>query len=417
MQTCHTMIKKRCKRKPQNAYGEENDERNTMLLLAKHIVEGAKEQGEEVSPKARQVAGSRASVVGIVLNIILCSVKALIGLLSGSISIVADAVNNLSDAASNIISLFGFKLAAKPADAAHPYGHGRYEYLAGLSVAVLVLVVGVELARGSIQKLFAPTPVEYSVALVVVLVLSIAVKLWMALFNAQVGASIDSGVLQAASVDSRNDAITTGAVLVAALLSQAIGFDLDGYMGLAVAVFILWSGIGLIRDAIDPLLGKPASPEIVQLIQNKMLSYQGILGIHDLVVHDYGPGRLFASIHAEVDAAVDILESHELIDAIEQDFLKTEGFEVVIHLDPIVTNDPQCNKLRAWIAQDVANIDPRLSIHDLRIVPGENRTNVIFDCYEPYTVELGEDVLKETISQHVAQQFPGYFCVIKIDRG
>lgn len=389
-------------------------ERITMLFSVNKIV-GNKEAA--ATTKGRQAVGMRASVVGIALNTLLCAAKAAIGLAAGSISIVADAVNNLSDAASNIISLLGFKLASKPADAGHPYGHGRYEYLAGLSVAVLVLVVGVELARGSVDKLMNPAPVEYSAVLVAVLLLSIAVKLWMMLFNAQVGKEIDSGVLAAASVDSRNDVITTAAVLAAAGVSYFTGFELDGWVGLAVAAFILWSGVELVRDAVDPLLGKPADPETIKLIENKMLSYKGILGIHDLIVHDYGPGRVFASIHAEVDSSVDILTSHELIDAIEQDFLKNEGLAVVIHLDPIVTSDARVSKLRKWISEDVAQIDPRLSIHDLRIVPGENRTNVIFDCYEPYAVEIGEDELKTMISQHVSEKFPQYFCVIKIDRG
>ena len=389
-------------------------ERITMLFSVNKIV-GNKEAA--ATTKGRQAVGMRASVVGIALNTLLCAAKAAIGLAAGSISIVADAVNNLSDAASNIISLLGFKLASKPADAGHPYGHGRYEYLAGLSVAVLVLVVGVELARGSVDKLMNPAPVEYSAVLVAVLLLSIAVKLWMMLFNAQVGKEIDSGVLAAASVDSRNDVITTAAVLAAAGVSYFTGFELDGWVGLAVAAFILWSGVELVRDAVDPLLGKPANPETIKLIENKMLSYKGILGIHDLIVHDYGPGRVFASIHAEVDSSVDILTSHELIDAIEQDFLKNEGLAVVIHLDPIVTSDARVSKLRKWISEDVAQIDPRLSIHDLRIVPGENRTNVIFDCYEPYAVEIGEDELKTMISKHVSEKFPQYFCVIKIDRG
>ena len=385
-----------------------------MLFSVKRIV-GNKEAA--ATTKGRQAVGMRASVVGIVLNTLLCAAKAAIGLAAGSISIVADAVNNLSDAASNIISLLGFKMASKPADAGHPYGHGRYEYLAGLSVAVLVLVVGVELARGSIEKLLNPAPVEYSAILVAILLLSIAVKLWMMLFNAQVGKKIDSGVLTAASVDSRNDVITTAAVLAAAGVSYFTGFELDGWVGLAVAAFILWSGVELVRDAVDPLLGKPADPETIKLIENKMLSYKGILGIHDLIVHDYGPGRVFASIHAEVDSSVDILTSHELIDAIEQDFLENEGLAVVIHLDPIVTSDARVGELRKWILEDIAQIDPRLSIHDLRIAPGENRTNVIFDCFEPYAVEIGEDELKTMISQHVSEKFPQYFCIIKIDRG
>lgn len=385
-----------------------------MLFSVKRVLGN---KGEQISSKERHVIGSRTSLVGILLNTLLCVAKAAIGLAAGSISIVADALNNLSDAASNVISLLGFKLASKPADAGHPYGHGRYEYLAGLCVAVLVLIVGVELARGSIEKLINPSPAEYSFALVTVLMLSIAVKFWMMLFNAQVGKRIESGVLEAASIDSRNDAITTGAVLAAAIASKLTGVDLDGWMGLAVATFIIVSGFGLVRDAVDPLLGKPADPKLVKFVENKVLSYKGILGVHDLIVHDYGPGRVFASIHAEVDAAVDILKSHELVDSIEQDFLKNEGLSVVIHLDPIVTSDKHVNELREWITCDIAKIDTRLSIHDLRIVPGQNHTNVIFDCFEPYTVKIEEDELKHMISNHVSQKFPQYSCVINIDRG
>ena len=388
-----------------------------MLLSAKYIVKKAAEENISTPAQARQLTGSRASIVGIIFNTLLCGVKAIVGFASGSISIVADAVNNLSDAASNIISLFGFKLASKPADAGHPYGHGRYEYLASLFIAVLILIVGVELARGSIEKLITPSPVEYSGVLVVVLLLSIAVKLWMMLFNAQVGKAIQSSVLAAAAVDSRNDTITTAAVLIVTSLSYFTGIDLDGWVGLAVASFILWSGLGLVREAINPLLGKPASPETIQLIQNTILAHNDILGTHDLIVHDYGPGRVFASIHAEVDASIDILVSHELIDAIEQELLRDTGIAVVIHLDPIVVNDTRVTALREWISHDITSIDSSLSIHDLRIVPGENRTNVIFDCFEPYSVSLDEEELKATISQRVSAKFPGYKCVIQIDRG
>ena len=237
------------------------------------------------------------------------------------------------------------------------------------------------------------------------------------MFNAQVGKAIQSSVLAAAAVDSRNDAITTAAVLIVTSLSYFTGIDLDGWVGLAVAAFILWSGLGLVREAINPLLGKPASPETIQLIQNTILAHNDILGTHDLIVHDYGPGRVFASIHAEVDASIDILVSHELIDAIEHELLRDTGIAVVIHLDPIVVNDTRVTALREWISHDITSIDSSLSIHDLRIVPGENRTNVIFDCFEPYSVSLDEEELKATISQRVSVKFPGYKCVIQIDRG
>ena len=383
-----------------------------MLWLARTIVHA---EDANNNPKYREAVGAKASVVGIILNVLLCTGKAGIGVLSGSVSIVADALNNLSDAASNIISLLGFKLAAKPADAGHPYGHGRYEYLASLMVAVIVMLVGVELAKGSLDKLLNPAPVEFSAALVAVLLLSIAVKSWMCVFNRKVGKAIDSGTLEAASVDSRNDVLTTGAVLMAAVISELTGFDLDGWMGLAVACFILWSGVGLIRDTIDPLLGKPASPELAHMIEEKAKSYPGILGVHDLMVHDYGPGRIFASLHAEVPAETDVLKSHEVIDSIEEDFRKNDNLNVVIHLDPIVTTDPDVTELRKEIAQFVSALDNRMSIHDLRIVPGDNRTNVIFDILEPYGVEIPEQDLVSKVTTAVAAKHPGHHCVITVD--
>ena len=383
-----------------------------MLWLARTI---ANADNKNDNPKYREAVGAKASAVGIILNVLLCTGKAGIGVLSGSVSIVADALNNLSDAASNIISLLGFKLAAKPADAGHPYGHGRYEYLASLMVAVIVMLVGVELAKGSFDKLLNPVPVEFSAALVAVLLLSIAVKSWMCVFNRQVGKAIDSGTLEAASIDSRNDVLTTGAVLVAAVISELTGFDLDGWMGLAVAFFILWSGVGLIRDTIDPLLGKPASPELAHMIEEKAKSYPGILGVHDLMVHDYGPGRIFASLHAEVPAETDVLKSHEVIDSIEEDFRKNDNLNVVIHLDPIVTTDPHVTELRKEIAQFVSGLDSRMSLHDLRIVPGDNRTNVIFDILEPYGVEIPEQDLVSKVTTAVASKYPGHHCVITVD--
>ena len=237
----------------------------------------------------------------------------------------------------------------------------------------------------------------------------------MCVFNRQVGKAIDSGTLEAASVDSRNDVLTTGAVLVAAVISELTGFDLDGWMGLAVACFILWSGVGLIRDTIDPLLGKPASPELAHMIEEKAKSYPGILGVHDLMVHDYGPGRIFASLHAEVPAETDVLKSHEVIDSIEEDFRKNDNLNVVIHLDPIVTTDPHVTELRKEIAQFVSALDNRMSIHDLRIVPGDNRTNVIFDILEPYGVEIPEQDLVSKVTTAVAAKHPGHHCVITVD--
>ena len=367
------------------------------------------------SPKVRTRIGSFAGIVGIVCNVVLCAAKMLIGFLAGSVSIIADAVNNLSDAASNITSLFGFKLAGKPADRDHPYGHGRYEYLSGLIVAVLILVIGVELLKSSIEKLITPAPVEFSWVLVIVLVLAIVVKLWMMAFNAKLGKLIDSKTLIATAADSRNDAITTSAVLIAALISHFAGIELDAWMGIAVALFILWSGFGLVRDTINPLLGGPADPELVEHIEQKIMSHEGVLGIHDLMVHDYGPGRLFASVHAEVPAEMPVLQSHEIIDDIEEEFRRDDGIEVIIHLDPIVTTDPIATEFRAWLTEYIKGIDHRLTVHDVRMVPGEGHTNVLFDCVKPFELAMSDDELISQLNAAVHEYDASFNAIIKID--
>ena len=366
--------------------------------------------------KTRNAAGSAAGVVCIVCNVVLCAAKGLIGWLAGSVSIVADALNNLADAASNIISLLGFKLASRPADTEHPYGHGRYEYLSGLIVAAIILMVGFELLKSSIEKIISPQPVEFSWALVVVLALAIIVKLWMMAFNKSVGNHINSQTLIATSVDSRNDVIATSAVLIAALISHFTGFELDAYMGVAVALFILYSGIGLLKDTIDPLLGRPADPELVKTIEKKMMAHPEVLGIHDLMVHDYGPGRIFASVHAEVAAEAPILESHDVIDRIESEFRTQDGFEVVIHLDPVVTKDPRVAQMHDWVEELVKGIEPALTIHDFRMVPGDSHTNLIFDVVLPYEIDLTPEQLKAEVGSLVQEKHPDHFCVIQVDR-
>lgn len=369
----------------------------------------------ETDPAVRTRLGQMAGVVGIVCNVALCLAKGLIGIASGSVSIVADAVNNLSDASSNVISLLGFKLASKPADPAHPYGHGRYEYLSGLVVAVLVIAIGIELVKSSIEKILAPSPVEFTAVLVAILVLSILVKLWMAAFMRSLGRRIGSETLAATAVDSRNDVISTAAVLASAVASHYAGIDLDGWVGAAVGAFILWSGAGLVRDTVNPLLGQTPSPELVEHIRSKIMSYPGVLGTHDLMVHDYGPGRQFASAHVEMAAEADPVESHDLIDNIEQDFKENDRMIVTLHYDPIVTDDPAVNDMRNWINQAVKIIDPRLSIHDLRTVPGPTHTNVIFDCVRPADLDIPESQLKRRISQIVRDHYPKSVCKITID--
>ena len=367
------------------------------------------------SPTVRTRYGLVASVTCIVCNVALCLGKGAVGLLAGSVSIVADAVNNLSDASSNVVSLLGFKLASRPADEDHPYGHGRYEYLAGLVVAVLVCAIGLNLVTSSVEKIVHPEAVDFGPAVVVVLVASMAVKLWMAAFNRRLGRTISSETLEATAVDSRNDVIATAAVLVSAVISQVTSVNLDGWAGLAVGGFILWSGVELVREAVSALLGKVPDPEYVEHIRRKILSYPGVLGTHDLMVHDYGPGRQFASAHVEMAGEGDPFEQHDLLDNIEQDFKDEEGLVMTLHYDPIVTNDPQARDMRHWIDLAVKSIDERLSIHDLRCVPGPTHTNVIFDCVRPAGFGMGSSELRRRISELVTQRYPQAVCKITID--
>lgn len=367
-------------------------------------------------PVRRTAYGKLAGMVGIVCNAILFIMKIAVGLIFGSVSIVADAVNNLSDASSSIISLLGFKLAVRPADEEHPYGHGRYEYLSGLMVAFIIMVIGAELLRNSVIKIIHNTTVEFSWLSVGVLVFSILLKLWMMLFNNKVGRIINSKTLFAAAADSRNDVITTAAVLIAALLSKYTGLELDGVMGVLVALFILYSGFNLVRDTLDPMLGKAPDEELVTSIREKILSYQGVLGTHDLMVHDYGPGRQFASAHVEMDADDDPIASHDIIDEIERDFLKNGGLHMVVHYDPISTKNSEVAELREWISEKLCQLDERLSIHDLRIVKGKRNIKVVFDCVVPTDMEIGEKEVRQFVNNIVAQKYPSYRAVVTIDR-
>ena len=359
--------------------------------------------------------GALAGVVCISLNVVLCIAKALVGILSGSVSIVADALNNLSDASSNIVSVLGFKLASKPADPEHPYGHGRFEYLSGLVVAVLVLMIGVELVKSSIDKVLNPSPVEFSLALVGVLAGSMAVKLWMAHLNRVLGERIKSETLLATAQDSKNDVIATGAVLACAIIAYVADVELDAWVGLAVGLYIGWSGVELIRDTVSPLLGQAPDPELVAHIRSKIMSYPGVLGTHDLMVHDYGPGRQFASAHVEMAAETDPLESHDTLDNIEQAFKDDDGLIVTLHYDPIVTNDPHVVDMRNKIDAMAKSLDGEASIHDLRCVPGPTHTNVIFDCLHPVECALSSDEFKRKLGDMVIEAYPDAVPKITVD--
>ncbi len=333
--------------------------------------------------RVRGAVGKLSGTVGMACNVLLFLLKLLVGTVSGSVSITADALNNLSDAASSVVTLVGFKLSEKPADEDHPYGHARYEYLSGLAVAAMIVVIGFELAKTSVGKILQPVPVRLSVPVLVVLLGSIAVKLWMCLFNGKLGRHIRSTALEAAGLDSRNDAISTGAVLAAAVLEAVTGWKLDGFMGLAVALFILYSGAMLAKQTISPLLGETASPELRELIVSVVRGDEMVLGYHDLLVHDYGPGQRFASIHVEMDRQQDPLVCHEHIDNLERQCLERHNVHLVIHYDPVVTGDAELDRLRIKVQKILRDYDSRITTHDFRMVQGEGHINLIFDVALP----------------------------------
>ncbi len=369
----------------------------------------------------RSACGNLACIVGILCNVFLFLGKFIVGTLFGSVSITADAINNLSDASSNIVSLVGFWLGGKPADKEHPYGHARYEYLAGLAVSVMILVIGIELGKESLAKVISPTPVEFSWLSTCVLVASILVKLWMSGFNRKVGNLIHSDTLIATAADSRNDVISTSAVLAASLVAHFTNFDrLDGIMGLAVALFILYSGFGLVKDTLDPILGAAPDPELVEHIQKKAQSYPDVLGMHDLMIHDYGPGNRLVSFHLEMPAEGDVMAMHDEIDQMEKDFFANDGLIVTIHFDPVVTSDPHVTELREFVEKTAHGIDPEINIHDLRIVPGNTHTNVIFDVAVPPAYfakgsKTGRDLLN-ALRDAVREKWPDHFCVIQLEQ-
>lgn len=362
----------------------------------------------------RTAYGSLAGWVGIACNLLLVAGKLTIGFFSGSVAIAADGLNNLSDAASSIVALVGFKIAARKADREHPFGHGRYEYISGLVVAVMVLLIGIELGKSSIEKIIRPTPITFGFWGYVVLLASVSLKVWMTVFNGNVGRRINSTTLQATSIDSRNDAITTSAILLAMIISYFSRVNLDGWIGLGVAGFIVYSGISLIKDTLNPLLGEAPPLELVGYISDKIAAYKGVLGTHDLIVHDYGPNRRFASAHVEMSSGLDAMISHDIIDTIQRDFLENDNIHLIIHYDPIVV-DEQTDSIRIWIEQQVKMIDRRLAIHDLRLVDGRNHVNYIFDVVVPPEFEMPEAELRKRIQEAVQQGKKSIHVIVNID--
>ena len=372
--------------------------------------------GKQDEPRIREKSGRVAGAIGIMTNFLLFAIKLAAGFISGSVAVMADAVNNLTDSGSSIIMLVGFKLAGKPADEKHPFGHARIEYLAGVIVSFVVLFLGLQLGMTSIEKIITPQPAEFNALSLSILVLSIAVKLWQCFFYRSVGKTIHSGAVFATSSDSRNDVIATSVVLLGAVITKFTSLNLDGYLGLAVAVFIVVSGVKLIMETGNPLLGMAPDEALVKSIYEKILSYEGIFGIHDLTVHNYGEGKCFASVHCEVPAERDILVSHDIIDNIERDFQRDLGIHLVIHLDPVVTEDERTNKLREQVRNLLRVVYPQASLHDFRVVWGVTHSNVVFDIAVPFSLKETDQQIKERVDQAIKTLDPDYRTVVTVDR-
>ncbi len=367
-------------------------------------------------PSVRAAYGELSGIVGIAVNLLLAAAKFFAGLSTGSISISADAVNNLSDAGSSIITFVGFKLAKKPADKDHPYGHGRIEYITALIVSFLILLMGFELLKSSVGKIRSPEPLTYSTAALVILLVSIAAKLWLAYFNSRLGKKIDSTATKAVVRDSLSDTAATAVALAALILSKVTEAPIDGWFGIAVSLFIFWSGIGILKDTITLLLGKPPEREFFDEIEQEILSYDGIVGVHDLIIHDYGPGRTFASAHAEVPANIDILQSHDTVDLIERELFCKFGMRISIHMDPVIVDDARINNLKALCGDTLHSIDSVISFHDFRVVDGPTHTNLIFDVVVPPNFKRSDGELTQEISEKLSKIDERYFCVVTVDR-
>lgn len=383
-----------------------------ITLLSRWFI---RDRDHVTDPAVRRAYGQLCGLTGIGLNVLLFIGKFLAGTISGSIAITADAFNNLSDAGSSVITLLGFRLAGRKPDPEHPFGHGRIEYISGLIVSGLILLMGAELAKTSFDKILHPAAVDFSVIAMVILAVSILVKLYMSLYNRRIGKKINSAAMAATAADSISDAISTSAVLAAMLVAKFSGLMIDGYVGMIVAVLILISGVKAAKETIAPLLGQAPETEFVQQIERIVMSHPPICGIHDLVVHDYGPGRVMISLHAEVPAGGDMLELHDVIDNAEIALRRELNCEAVIHMDPIVTDDGITSELRAKVSELVKTIDERITIHDFRIVPGNTHTNLIFDAVVPFDIGISAQEVSERISRLVSEMDSNYFAVVLVE--
>lgn len=382
-------------------------------LLARLFIKN-REQTED--PAVRQAYGTLCGLVGVALNLLLFAGKYFAGSLAGSIAIVADSFNNLSDAGSSVISLLGFRLASRKPDPGHPYGHGRMEYVSGLAVSAVILLMGFELGKSSLEKIFHPEAIQTGWLPMVILLVSIGVKVYMFLYNRRVGRRIHSPAMEATAADSLSDSVATAVVLVSTLIAHFAHVNIDGYAGVLVALFILYTGYSAAKDTISPLLGQAPDPEFVQNISQLVLSHPEVCGIHDLIVHDYGPGRQIISLHAEVDGKGDIFALHDAIDNVERELRDRFGCLATIHMDPVETDNEAVSAMRERVLELVHGIDPVICIHDFRVVPGPSHTNVIFDAVVPHGFRLSDGALTEAIGQLIADNFPDHYAVVTIDK-
>ena len=381
-------------------------------LLCKFVKDG----DQTHRPEVRRAYGTMVSTVGILANLFLAAFKLLAGILSGSIAITADAVNNLSDVGSQVVSLISFKISAKPADRDHPFGHARIEYVASMIVSFLIFLVGVELLKESVTQILHPSETDFSVTVLIILSVSVIVKLWLALFNRTVGKRIDSSVIRATAADSLSDAISTAVVLACALVAKFTGFNADGYVGVVVAVFILIAGIRILNDTKNSILGSSPDPEVIEGIVALVNEYPDILGIHDMVVHNYGPGNTIASFHAEVDGSANVFDTHDTIDNVERHLWQAMNIRATVHMDPIVTDDERVTALRHAVAELAHAIDDRWTIHDFRFVEGHTHSNLIFDVCVPFEVKEDDEAVKRKLHSEIVKLDPNYFAVITVDR-
>lgn len=381
-------------------------------FLVRHFIKNAEHVTDS---RVRNAYGNFACIVGIICNIFLFGLKLTIGLFSGSVAVLADAFNNLSDMGSSVILLVGLRMSRKPADPEHPFGHGRMEYVSGFIVSIVIIIVGFELLKNSFFKIFSPESLNISGVVIIGLVASVAVKFWMFLFNRKLSRRIRSEALKATSVDSLSDCAATTAVILSVVVDRYAGVNIDAYMGILVAAFIIYNGIGTAKDTMNPLLGTPPSKELVCNIRTMILAHKDFVGIHDLIIHNYGPGRIFVSVHVEVPADIDIVHCHEEIDACEKEICRELDVQVVIHMDPIATDDEVINTARIKMAHGIKQIDPRITIHDFRMVSGEQRSNLIFDVVLPVGWKPSKDEMDSRIEQIAKEIDPTYACVVTYD--